>query len=75
MSESRRTWRRATGQPRRVPYAAVEEVLLEQKASLRRDPEKAAREKEAAERATLEAGKITGLYFPSGALVGAAPRL
>lgn len=64
-------------QPRQVPHSAVEKVLLEQKASLRRDPEKAAREKDLAQTRTREAldvGKITGLYFP-GALVGAAPRL
>jgi hypothetical protein len=64
-------------QPREVPYAAVEKVLLEQKASLRRDPDKVARERAAAaeanERALAE-GKITGLYFP-GALAGTAPRL
>ena len=64
-------------QPREVPYAAVERVLLEQKASLRRDPEKVERERAAAAAANEEAlrtGRITGLYFP-GALTGTAPRL
>lgn len=63
--------------PRDVPYAAVERVLLDQNASLRRDPERSEREKAAAAAATaeaLEAGKITGLYFP-GVLTGVAPRL
>ncbi|GAB2746678.1 FAD-dependent oxidoreductase [Sinomonas soli] len=65
-------------QPREVPYPAVERVLLEQGASLRRDKKKAAAEKEAADQANREAlasGKITGLYFPHGVLTGAAPRL
>ncbi|MAB81763.1 FAD-dependent oxidoreductase [Microbacterium sp. UBA3394] len=64
-------------QPREVPYAAVEKVLLGQNASLRRDPEKVEREKEAAaaaNEAALADGLITGLYFP-GALAGTAPRL
>lgn len=64
-------------QPRDVPYEAVERVLLDQNASLRRDPEKAERERIAAAEANEKAladGKITGLYFP-GALAGAAPRL
>ncbi|GAA2239219.1 FAD-dependent oxidoreductase [Herbiconiux moechotypicola] len=64
-------------QPREVPYEAVEAVLLEQKASLRRDPEKVQREKDAADAANaaaLDAGLITGRYFP-GALAGTAPRL
>lgn len=64
-------------QPREVPYGAVEKVLLEQGASLRRDPEKVERERAAAAAANAEAlasGKITGLYFP-GALQGVAPRL
>lgn len=63
--------------PRDVPYEAVESVLLAQKASLRRDPVKAERERELAADATARAlaeGRITGLYFP-GALTGAAPRL
>ncbi|GAB3596456.1 FAD-dependent oxidoreductase [Microbacterium tumbae] len=63
--------------PRKVPYSAVERVLLEQKASLRRDPEKVEREQAAAAAANekaLSEGKITGLYFP-GALTGVAPRL
>lgn len=64
-------------QPREVPYAEVERVLLDQKASLRRDPEKVAREQAAAAEANAQAlasGRITGLYFP-GALAGTAPRL
>ncbi|MFV0428385.1 MAG: FAD-dependent oxidoreductase [Arachnia sp.] len=63
--------------PREVPYAAVERVLLDQKASLRRDPDKVARERQAADdanQAALAAGAITGLYFP-GAMPGQAPRL
>jgi hypothetical protein len=64
-------------QPREVPYPEVAAVLTEQDASLRRDPAKVAREREAAQRANEEAlatGKITGRYFP-GALTGTAPRL
>lgn len=63
--------------PREVPYGAVEEELLRQQASLRRDPEKVAGEREAALRATeeaLAAGRITGKYFPA-AFTGAVPRL
>jgi len=65
------------GVARDVPYPEVAEVLLEQGASLRRDPEKVARAEEAARVANEEAvasGAITGLYFP-GALAGTAPRL
>jgi hypothetical protein len=64
-------------EPRKVPYEQVAKVLLEQNASLRRDPEKVAREQAAARHANeeaLESGKITGKYFP-GVLTGAAPRL
>ncbi|BDI22098.1 FAD-dependent oxidoreductase [Herbiconiux sp. L3-i23] len=64
-------------QPREVPYPVVADLLLAQGASLHRDPEKVAREQEAARLANeeaVESGKITGKYFP-GVLTGAAPRL
>lgn len=65
------------GVARAVPYSEVESVLLEQKASLRRDPAEVKKLVERAQRANeeaLAAGMITGLYFP-GALTGTAPRL
>lgn len=64
-------------QPRQVPYSAIAEVLLQQGASLRRDPAKVERERaaaQAANEAALAAGLITGRYFP-GALHGTPPRL
>ncbi|MBN9607444.1 MAG: FAD-dependent oxidoreductase [Actinomycetales bacterium] len=65
-------------EPRATPYPEVAELLTRQGASLRRDPAKVEAELEAAQKANEEAlrdGKITGLYFPEGALTGAAPRL
>lgn len=64
-------------QPREVPYQAVEKVLLDQNASLRRDDEKVAREVAAAAAANeraLKEGLITGKYFPDD-FSGKVPRL